>query len=55
MIFIPESPRWLFLKKGTNNKQAIDVLNYIAWFNGSKLRVPKDAVFDILGQVVEEN
>jgi hypothetical protein len=52
---MPESPRWLFLKKGANNKEAIRVFNYIAWFNGSKMRVPENAVFDIIGQVIEEN
>jgi hypothetical protein len=40
---IPESPKWLFLKKGSSNKKAISVLNYIAWFNGSDMRVPDNA------------
>ena len=54
LILVPESPRWLFQKKGANSKEGIDVLNYIAKFNGSKKRVPKTAVFDIVGQMVEE-
>lgn len=54
-FFIPESPRWLFLAKGPNNQEAIAILNWISWFNGKKLRVPKDAIFDTIGQVIEEN
>ena len=53
-FLIPESPRWLLLKKGPNCKEAIAIFNYIAWFNGSKMRVPDDATFDIIGQVIEE-
>ena len=53
-LFIPESPRWLFLQKGTNSQEAIKALNYIAWFNGSPKRVPSDATFDLIGQVIEE-
>ena len=55
IVFIPESPRWLFLRKGVNSQEAINVFNYIAWFNGSEMRVPSDATFDIIGQVIEEN
>ena len=42
-IFCPESPRWLLY----NNRQeeAIDALNYMAKFNGSKVRFPKNTVF----------
>lgn len=54
-MIIPESPKWLFMKKGTNCRDAINILNYIAWFNGSPLRVPEDAVFDVIGQVLEED
>ena len=55
LIFIPESPRWLFLSKGANSAEAINVLNYIAWFNGSSMIIPQDATFDIIGQVLEES
>jgi len=53
-LVIPESPKWLFMKKGTNSQDAINILNYIAWFNGSELRVPQDAIFDVMGQALEE-
>ena len=36
-------------------KEAIDTLNYIAWINRSKYRVPEDALFDAFGQVVNES
>jgi MFS family permease len=54
-LVIPESPKWLFMKKGTNSRDAINILNYIAWFNGSELRVPEDAIFDVIGQAIEED
>ena len=39
----PESPRWLLY----NNRKAdaIEALNYMAKFNGSEARIPKDAIF----------
>ena len=43
LLFIPESPKWLFLKCGGSSKKAIKILNYIAWFNNSEYRVPYDA------------
>jgi hypothetical protein len=49
LFFIPESPRWLLLKKGSKNLETIGIFNYIAWFNGSKFRVPNDATFDVIG------
>lgn len=30
-------------------------MNYIAWLNGSKFRIPHDAQLDQVGQVIEEN
>ena len=54
-FFIPESPRWLFLAKGSNNQEAIRILNWISWFNGANLVIPSDAIFDTIGQVIEEN
>ena len=38
----PESPKWLL-----NNKlktEAIEALNYIAWFNGIPNRIPTSAI-----------
>lgn len=55
LLFIPESPKWLFMKKGSNCQEGIAVLNYIAWFNGSKYVVPKEAHFDAVGQIMQEN
>ena len=55
LIIVPESPRWLFTHFGQNSQEAIGVINYIAWFNGSTRRVPSHAIFDSLGQMVEEN
>ena len=49
VVFIPESPKWLFMKKGRNNQQAIKNLNYISKFNGSSKRLPKDGIFDLIG------
>ena len=46
-LVVPESPRYLFMNK--KSKEAIKVLNYIAWFNFSKLRIPDDAQFDTIG------
>ena len=39
----PESPRWLLY----NGRQddAIEALNYMAKFNGSSVRIAKDAIF----------
>ena len=47
MLVAPESPQWLILKKGSNSQQAIAILNYIARFNGSAYRIPKDTHFTI--------
>ena len=55
LLLIPESPKWLFMKQGSNSQEAIAVLNYIAWFNSSLNVVPKDAHFDAVGQVMQEN
>lgn len=30
LAFIPESPKWLFMKKGRNNQEGIRILNYIS-------------------------
>jgi hypothetical protein len=52
LLIIPESPRWLFVKYGSNSQEAIKVLNYIAKFNGSNKIIPQSAIFDIVGQMV---
>ena len=39
----PESPKWLLLQGQT--KEAIDALNYIAWFNRSKVRIAANTQF----------
>jgi len=36
IIFVPESPKWLFITEGTNSTKGIKMLNYIAWMNGVK-------------------
>jgi hypothetical protein len=38
-LIIPESPYWQIYSYGNKSSKAIDNLNYIAWFNGSKYRV----------------
>jgi len=53
LIYIPESPRWLFAKDFTS-KEGIKILNYIARFNRSDFRIPKNAVMDIVGQLLIE-
>lgn len=55
ILLIPESPHWLFIKKGSNSQRAIQILNYIGSFNGSQTKVPEDAFFDLMGQVIEEH
>ena len=42
-IVCPESPMWLLLHG--KRQEAIKVLNYIAWFNGSKNRISDDTEF----------
>ena len=49
MLIVPESPKWLLMKEGINSQKAISTLNWIAKFNGTKFRVPKDAIFDVIG------
>ena len=55
LLIAPESPRWHFLNKGNKSKEAINTLNYISWFNGSNNRVPEIAIFDQIGQLIDEN
>ena len=43
LFFNLETPMWLLHNGKT--KEAISVLNYIAWFNGVEYRVPNDAAF----------
>lgn len=53
VFFVPESPRWLLLRDPAS-KEGKKILNYIAWFNGSKKRVPDYAVMDNLDQVIND-
>lgn len=50
---IPESPRWLFTRD-FNSKEGIKILNYISWFNRSKYIIPREAVLDVVGQLLQE-
>lgn len=50
LIFAPTSPKWL-IAKGRND-EAIQALNYIAKVNGSKNRIPENA---LLTETEEEN
>ena len=54
ILLIPESPRWEFLKDPRSAK-GIEIINYIAAFNGSQFRVPPNAIMDVLGQLLIEN
>lgn len=42
-LICPDSPKWLLLQGRT--KEAIDALNYIAWFNRSPNRISPDTMF----------
>lgn len=55
LILIPESPKWLFYAEGPNSKRGKDALNFIAWVNRSKYRVPDCAKLDLLGQAIIDN
>jgi hypothetical protein len=54
-LVIPESPYWQFYTYGNKSKKAIDNLNYIAWFNGSKYRVSYESEYDNTEANVEDN
>lgn len=53
ILVVPESPRWLFLKD-PQSAEGKKVLNYIAWFNGSKKKIANDAVMDNIGQLLQD-
>ena len=40
---------------GKKSIKGIDTLNYISWLNGSAVRIPYSARFDIIGQVVTDS
>lgn len=50
LLIVPESPRWLF--QNQKNEKGIEVMNYIAAFNGSEKRIPLNAHFDLLEEVI---
>lgn len=54
LLLIPESPLWLFYNEGPSSKRGIKALNYIAWFNGSKQRVPEDASLDLVSEAIQD-
>ena len=47
IAIIPESPKWLLLNGF--KERGIQELNYIALINGSKMRIPMHAEFDLIG------
>lgn len=53
-LFIPESPRFLFMKD-PQSRQAIKNLNYISWFNGCDKRIPETAMMDNIHQMIKDN
>lgn len=53
LLIIPESPRWLF--QNNKHEDGIKVMNYIAWINGSEKRIPPNAKFDLLEEVIQQN
>ena len=54
MFIVPESPKWLLIKKGSKSKEAIKVLNYIAWLNGSTYRVPPNTEIDVIEKIPKQ-
>ena len=51
LALIPESPRWLF--QNGRDEEGIEVMNYIASVNGSEKRIPPNAQFDLLEEVIQ--
>jgi hypothetical protein len=54
-VAIPESPVWFILKDGPSSPDAITTLNYIAWCNGSKFRVPMNAQIGLTSDTTAES
>ena len=54
LLLVPESPKWLLIKQGPRSKEAIKVLNYIAWFNGSTYRVPPNTEIDVIEKIPKQ-
>ena len=45
---VAESPVYLLLRYGErDNKEAISILNYISWFNGSDFRIPENSTIEV--------
>jgi hypothetical protein len=53
LALIPESPRWLF--QNGRDEEGIEVMNFIASVNGSEKRIPPNAQFDLLEEVIQQN
>jgi hypothetical protein len=54
IALVPESPRWLF-SNDPKSEEGIYILNYIAFINRSKQRLPDNCMFDVVGQVLKES
>jgi hypothetical protein len=46
-LLIPESPKWLFMKEGSQSQRGIEVMNYISWINGSDFRLRSGDIVDL--------
>lgn len=54
VVLMKESPKHLLISNPRNSKQSIEILNYVARFNGSKFRLTKDSCFNFIGQAIED-
>ena len=54
LVLMKESPKHLLISNTRNSQQALQIFDYIARFNGSSFRLPRDAYFNFLGQALED-
>ena len=54
VVLMKESPKHLLISNPRNSRQSIEILNYVARFNGSKFRLTKDSCFNFIGQAIED-